>query len=318
MNKISLAIVGLLATTSTSVFSEEMTKVTYKAAKSTSSYYQMAVQVAEGVKKATDDGMIITVEESQGSVQNVKEASKNRPNYIFTSPPALIDNARASKKPFRASKKEKYDDIRALYPIPALTMHWVVSKESEARDFSDLKGKDFIIGRGNYAARKTEDVLKALELDKEVNALQVELNGAVTALKNGKVSGFATSSSYPAPNVIEVASSLPINLISLSDSELAKVKGTPVTIPANTYKGVDYPVQTISLPVGTYTLKSMSDETAYQLTKAFWQSREEMAGMSPWWQGVQVKNLKDLAGPLHPGAKRYYQEQNIALPENLK
>ncbi|MEP6149462.1 MAG: TRAP transporter substrate-binding protein, partial [Nisaea sp.] len=47
------------------------TRVTYKSAKSTSSYYQMAVQVAEAVKKATGGGKVLTVEESQGSVQNV-------------------------------------------------------------------------------------------------------------------------------------------------------------------------------------------------------------------------------------------------------
>ncbi|MEM9140999.1 MAG: TRAP transporter substrate-binding protein, partial [Pseudomonadota bacterium] len=50
------------------------TRVTYKSAKSTSSYYQMAVQIAEAMKAGTDGGIIVTVEESQGSVQNVMEA----------------------------------------------------------------------------------------------------------------------------------------------------------------------------------------------------------------------------------------------------
>ena len=49
------------------------TKITYKSAKSTSSYYQMGVQIAEAIKKNSNGSIIVTVEESQGSVQNVKE-----------------------------------------------------------------------------------------------------------------------------------------------------------------------------------------------------------------------------------------------------
>ena len=45
------------------------TRVTYKSAKSTSSYYQMAVQLAEAMKAGTNGDVILTVEESQGSVQ---------------------------------------------------------------------------------------------------------------------------------------------------------------------------------------------------------------------------------------------------------
>ena len=50
------------------------TRITYKSAKSTSSYYQMAVEIAEAMKKGSGGDMIVTVEESQGSVQNVMEA----------------------------------------------------------------------------------------------------------------------------------------------------------------------------------------------------------------------------------------------------
>jgi len=35
----------------------------------------MAVQLAEAVRKASDGAIVVTVEESQGSVQNVKEAA---------------------------------------------------------------------------------------------------------------------------------------------------------------------------------------------------------------------------------------------------
>ena len=45
------------------------TRVTYKSAKTTSSYYQMAVQIAEAMKKGSNGAIIVTVEESQGSAE---------------------------------------------------------------------------------------------------------------------------------------------------------------------------------------------------------------------------------------------------------
>ena len=44
------------------------TKITYKSAKSTSSYYQMGVQIAEAMKKNSNGSIIVTVEESHGSL----------------------------------------------------------------------------------------------------------------------------------------------------------------------------------------------------------------------------------------------------------
>ena len=75
---------GLLSTTVAE------TRITYKSAKSTSSYYQMAVEIAEAMKKGSGGNMIVTVEESQGSVQNVMEAIGRTNNYVFTTPPVLI------------------------------------------------------------------------------------------------------------------------------------------------------------------------------------------------------------------------------------
>ena len=74
MKVIKILILSVISAFFTSaVFSE--TRITYKSAKSTSSYYQMAVQIADTMKKSTNGKMILTIEESQGSVQNVKEVA---------------------------------------------------------------------------------------------------------------------------------------------------------------------------------------------------------------------------------------------------
>ena len=63
-----------------------------------------------------------------------------------------------------------------------------------------------------------------------------------------------------------------------------------------------------------FTTTAMDEDTAYLLTKTFWESKAEMAGVAPWWDGVNVDMLNQDGLAFHPGAVRYYDEQGIALP----
>lgn len=291
------------------------TRITYKSAKSTSSYYQMGVQIAEAVKSGTDGDIIVTVEESQGSVQNVKEAPRRGGSYVFTTPPSLIENAMAGEPPFAG--ESGYEAIRSLFPIPALTMHFVVRADSGVESLADLAGRDFIIGKGSFGARKAAAVFDALGLSDRINLVDVELNAAVPALQNRKVAGFATAGSYPAPNVMEAAAGTDIRLLGLDEATIEQLGDTRLVIPAGTYPGVDRDVTTITLPVAAYTLADMDDDTAYTLVRTFWEAKARMARTAPWWQGVTPALLGTLAAPLHPGALRYYREIDAELPEYL-
>lgn len=308
-----------LAIVSPAFFAPEATaetRVTYKSAKSTSSYYQMAVQVAEAVKKATGGAMVLTVEESQGSVQNVKEAARRPGNYVFTTPPALVKLATGNKKMFEGDAD--YSGIRALFPIPSLTMHFVVRADSGVETFADLDGKSFIIGKGSFGAREAAKNFELFGLDGKIKLVDAELNSAVPALKNRQVDGFATAGSFPAPNVIEAAAGTEVRLLSMTDEQVKATKRTKLVIPAGTYPGVDYDVTTTSLPVVAYTTTKMSDDDAYTLTKAYWEAKADMGKNAKWWNGVTPEMLANVIGKLHPGAARYYAEAGIAVPDAIK
>ena len=293
------------------------TRVIYKSAKSTSSYYQMAVQVAEAMKAGSGGDIIVTVEESQGSVQNVKEVANRKGNYVFTTPPSLVKLAQSGQKMF-SDANPKYQDIRSLFIIPSLTMHFVVRADKGIQSFEDLAGKKILIGKGSFGAKEAEKYMELFGLKDKVDLIDVELASAVPALKNGQIDGFATSGSYPAPNVLEAAAGTKIILLNMTDEQVALTKRTKLVIPAGTYTGVDQPITTTSLPVGTYTMASVDEETAYQLTKTFWQQKENMGKNNPWWDGVSPEGLATLGAQLHPGAMKYYLEAGVSIPETLK
>lgn len=307
-----ILLAGLALTGSITANAE--TRVTYKSAKSTSSYYQMAVQIAENMKAGSGGNIIVTVEESQGSVQNVMEAAVRTNNYVFTTPPVLVKLAQAGKAMFKGKSNPKFNNIRALFPIPSLTMHFVMSADSGVSKFSDLEGKTILLGKGSFGAKEGAKYLKLFGLGGKVKLANVELNNAVPAIKNRQIDGFVTAGSYPAPNVIEAAAGIGVTLISLSDAQVKKSKRTRLIIPAGTYPGIDTDTVTTSLPVIAYTISNMNNETAYQLTKTYWNQIASMGKAFPWWNGVSGKMLTNIYGKIHAGALRYYNEAGINVP----
>jgi len=319
MNAFKTFAIGLVAAAAfaaTSVQAE--TRVTYKSAKTSSSYYQMAVQIAEAMKAGSKGGIIVTVEESQGSVQNVKEAAARPGNYVFTTPPVLVKLAQKGLAMFKGKTNPKFNDIRALFPIPSLTMHFVVRSDSGIATFADLAGKTMLIGKGSFGAREGAKYIDLFGLKDKVKLADVELNAAVNALKNKQIDGFVTAGSYPAPNVIEAAASTGVKLLSLSDDQIAKTKRTKLVIPAGTYAGVDADTVTTSLPVVAHTTTGMDVGTAYQLTKTYWAQKKEMGSANPWWNGVSAALLANVHGKIHPGALKYYDEAGIKVPEGAR
>ena len=298
------------------------TRVTLKSATAGSSYYLMMVQLGEALKSASSGDLSPTIEESQGSVQNVKEAARRSGNFVFTTPPGLVRDARDGKAPFAG--ETGYDALRGLFPIPGITMHWVVRADAGVTSLADLAGKDFIPGgRGTAGQRLTAAALTALGLEGKVKLVDTELASAPAAVRNRQVAGYGTASTHPSPQVQELAATTAIRLIGLSPDELEKVRAidpssAPVTIARGTYPGVDQDVRTLSVPVGAYATTRMDEAAAFAIVRAFWTQREAMARQNPWWAGVTPEMIAALGASLHPGALRYYREAGIAVPDALR
>lgn len=315
LTSITLGLAFGLAISASTTFVHAETRITYKSAKSTSSYYQMGVQISEAMKAGTNGEIIVTLEESQGSVQNVLEAKARGADYVFTTPPVLVKLAQGGKAMFEGKGDPKFNEIRALFPIPSLTMHFVMSEASGVKDFAGMEGKTILLGKGSFGAREGEKYLNLFGLEGKVKLAEVELSNAVPALKNGQIDGFVTAGSWPAPNVIEAAASTGVNVISLTYDQIKQSKRAKLVIPAGTYTGQQEDITTTSLPVAAFTTTAMSDDTAYALTKTFWEQKGEMGKGAPWWNGVDKGLMANITGQIHPGAIRYYKEAGFELTE---
>ena len=309
---------GALALALVATQAQAETRVTYKSAKAGTSYYQMGVEVAEAVQRASGGAISVTIEESQGSVQNVMEAAMRPGAFIFTTPPDLIGAAQEGTGAFKDKANPKFADIRALFPLPALTMHFVARGDLKAKQLSDLEGHSLLLGKGSFGATEGEKYLKLFGLEGKIKIADAELSNAVAALKNGQIDAFVTAGSWPAPNVVEAAASMDVSLISLSDDQIALSKRTRLEIPAGTYKGQTEPLVTTALPVVAYSTTQMDDDTAYAVVKSFWEEKARLAEVSPWWNGVTKELIGTIKSKLHPGALRYYLEAGYPVTDDQR
>jgi TRAP transporter TAXI family solute receptor len=190
-----------------------------------------------------------------------------------------------------------------------------MSADSGVTDFAGLEGKTILLGSGTFGATEGEKYLELFGLTNKVTIADSELSNASDALKNGQIDGFVTAGSYPAPNVIEAAASSNVTVLSMSDEQIEMSKRDRLVIPAGTYAGQTEDITTTSLPVVAFTTSKMDDDTAYLLTKTFWETREDMVSDSAWWNGVSTELLGTITSQIHPGAIRYYKEIGAPLSD---
>lgn len=56
------------------------------------------------------------------------------------------------------------------------------------------------------------------------------------------------------------------------------------------------------------TTDKLDEETAYQMTKALYEKKQDILNVSSRLSSMDPENLKYIQIPLHPGAARYYKE----------
>ncbi|HAZ99373.1 MAG TPA: TRAP transporter substrate-binding protein [Halomonas sp.] len=294
------------------------TRITYKSALAGTAYHQMGSELANVIRQGSDDAIVLTNEESQGSVQNIQEVMTRQGRYVFTAPPALVAQAVAGEGPFAGHEDERFAAIRGLFPMPSLTMHFVMAGDDGTASFEALRGQHVLIGRGTFSAGEAARYFQLFGLEGRVRLADASITNGPEALREGLIDAFVTASSYPTPNVIETASLVPITLISLTAEQIAQTGAVPQVIPGGTYPGIAQPTHTTSRPVIAYTTEQMDAETAYRLTKLFWEQKARLAEQAAWWAGVTPDLLAHMTTPLHPGALRYYDEVGTDLPVHVR
>ena len=81
-------------------------------------------------------------------------------------------------------------------------------------------------------------------------------------------------------------------------------------IEAGGYEGVEEPVKVVAVPNYLVVNRSMDPELAYRLTRLLLDQQEALGEVHPAAKRLELETAPKVAPlELHPGARRYYDEQ---------
>jgi uncharacterized protein len=182
----------------------------------------------------------------------------------------------------------------------------------------DLRGKRVSVGSpGSGTEVIALRVLEAagLDPDRDIDRQQLGVGESVQAVKDGALDAFFWSGGVPTSAVTDLATSRDMVLLPTDQyvAELSRRYGgfyISAEIEPGRYEGVDAPVKVVAVPNYLVVNRSMDPELAYRLTKLLFDQKEALAEVHPSARRLELETAPKVAPlELHPGAKRYYDEQ---------
>ncbi|MFD1414529.1 TAXI family TRAP transporter solute-binding subunit [Oceanobacillus jeddahense] len=215
-----------------------------------------------------------------------------------------------------------FSKFRILFPMTVSRAHVVTTKNSNLETVHDLEGKRLgVPGRGSASTVTTEDQLKALGVEAEfVYAQPDEIRNM---LQDGRVDAFWHYVGAPYSGILDLESQIDLKFISFTEEDINKIAEVePYTDIGNvTSEHYDFVEEDVTTPITYPTVIVNSDvdeDTVYEITKTTWENWDKIAELTPAAEQVTIEDTAKLIGTIHPGALRYYEEEGIAIPEELK
>lgn len=282
-------------------------------------YYPLGGMLAQLISnKATIDGKKVsaTAESAGASVANAKLLGNNEIESAFVAAD-ILDAAYNGRAQFDKAPISNLRALAALYPE---TVQLVTRANSGINGIKDLKGKSISSGSpGSGQYQLLTDLLRVNGLARtDVKEDSSSFSQAVDKIKDGNLDATLITAGVPTSAVTDFAQAHDLKIVPLTGPELdVLLKEQPyytrVMLPANTYKGQTQEVPTLAVLAVWASNSQLSDDMAYQVTKALFENLPIMGQVH-----VQGKNIKlDTAmsvgsTPIHPGALKYYKEKGVA------
>jgi TRAP transporter TAXI family solute receptor len=276
-------------------------------------YYPLGGAMAKIWNSKIKD-MNVTAQTTGASAENVRLINKKEVELALVQSDTL-DFAFNAKEAFKEPLKGM-NAIAVLYPE---IIQVVVGAASPIKSIADLKGKKVGVGApGSGTEANFRQLLDAYGMKKEdVNAQFLSFAESAEAYKDKHIDAFIVTAGIPNAGIMDVSTQNEIRILNIPADVAAKLtKKYPflaaVKVPANTYKGQTAEVTTMAVNAVLIAGNSMSNEIAYNLTKALFDNQADLATAHAKGKEMSLKYaVKGVSIPYHPGAVKYYKEKGL-------
>jgi len=222
---------------------------------------------------------------------------------------------------FEGNAKPDLRIIANLYPED---LHLVLPKGGSLANLGDLKDKRVGIAQAGSGTQIAVELIIGDHGVNRDNIDEAELNNSQSAerLADGQLDAYFYAAGTPVAAMIQLDNTKGMELYNFTDEEVAMANKSvpyyiPSTIPAGTYPGVTYDVNTVAVSGILVTNANQDEELIYEITKAMWSKTARKLLDNGHSKGkvitleTALDGVKGIDVPMHPGAERFYKEQGM-------
>ncbi len=262
-------------------------------------------------------GLVAMAQSTNASAHNVNAVQAGQMEAGLTGA-ATLHFAYNGVGVFEGNKKP---DVRVIANLFPEDLHLVLPKGATLNGLADLKGKRVGIAQAGSGTQIAVELILAAHGITRDDIEEAELNNTQSAerLADGQLDAYFYAAGTPVAAMIQLDNTKGMELYDWSEEEL--VTGNTAVpyyikslIPAGTYPGVDYDVDTLAVSGMLITNANQPEELIYEITKALWSStaRKLLDNGHPKGKAITVETalegVEGIGVPLHPGAEKYYRE----------
>ncbi len=278
-------------------------------------YYPIGGGIAQTANNASL-GFNLTVESTGASVINCRLVNNGTSNFAIVQNDVAYSAIRGEKDFNGSGNLTGMMGVACLYPE---TIQVITLKSSGINNVSDLKGKRVVVGdRGSGSEYNALEILAAYGLSKDdIIVNNNKLSQAADLLSNGQADAAFWTGGAPTSAISELAITHDIVILPIDgaprDALMAKSPFyAKTTLKNGTYKSLNADVETVSIMAMLVANKDISENDVYGLLKAMYDPNAPLKNSHAAAANIKKENgLKGMSIPLHPGAKKYFDEQGI-------
>jgi hypothetical protein len=261
---------------------------------------------------------------SAGSLENLRRVNSGDADFgiVYSGDTYL---ARIGKLTQDAKEYKNVKGMSYLYGAPA---HLLVKADSGINKVEDLAGKRVAVGDpGSGAAASAQRFFTAAGLWDKMKVEFIGYSKAASSLGDNLIDAMWVFAGYPNSSIIQAAASNKIKLLDLV--EAGEKSGffkefpfyTPITIPANTYSGVDYDTPSFQDSALWVAGDHVNADIVYKALADIY-STEGLAYMVKAHGSAKEMTveggLKGIVTPVHPGAIKFWEEKGLTITPEQK
>lgn len=281
------------------------------------SWYPLGAKIMQVLGDNIDG--IATSNTSGGGVSNVKAVNDGDAEIGWTYAHTVANGFSGKGKFDKAQENVRY--FATLYPA---TFQVAVPADSAIKTFADMKAANISPGKTGWTGTAfAESVLQAYGMDfasiksNGGTVHHVSYSESVSLMKDKHIEVFMGATSVPQASFLELEHSPGIRFIGIPEPKLTEIiDANPGyirgTIPAAAYTSLEEDVPSLGIVTSMIVHKDLPDDLVYNMLKVFWENHGAFLEVKKVWDTVKMEAaLNGASVPVHPGAKRFYDEAGV-------